>query len=227
MRRTLGADLKPDLTMIRASVPFLLLLGALSTPAAAHPHVYVTGSSELVFGEGHSIAAVRHRWTFDELFSTMATQGLDANGDGTFSRDELSDLAKINVESLSEYAFFTYLKADEALAEFDEPVDYWLDYADGQLTLNFTLPVKDGFYGSGGKAEFSVYDPSFFVAFAFDTGKELSLVNGPAGCTADVTLPQDIDKMQSTTLADAFILEAGSDANFGEEFAGKITVACK
>ena len=215
------------LTMARAFLSCLALLAALSAPAAAHPHVYVTGSSELVFDEGRAIAAVRHRWTFDEMFSTMAIQGLDGDGDGTFSREELADLAKINVESLSEYAFFTYLEANGTMAQFDGPIDYWLDFADGQLTLNFTLPVKDGFNAPDGNAEFSVYDPSFFVAFAFDQGKELALVDAPAGCAANVTLPQDLAKMQSTTLADAFVLEAGPDANFGEEFAGKITVSCQ
>ena len=213
--------------MARTTLFAIMLFAALNTQAAAHPHVFVTGSSELVFGEGKEIAAVRHRWTFDEMFSTMATQGLDTDGDGKFSREELADLAKINVESLAEYDFFTFLETDDTLAEFAEPVDYWLDYADGQLTLNFTLPVKNGFSLADRPVDFSVYDPSFFVAFTQDATKQVALVHAPAGCTAKTTKPQDVEKMQSTTIADALVMDAGPDANFGEEFAGKVAISCK
>ena len=213
--------------MLRKTLLAVLLVAALNVEATAHPHVFVTGSSELVFGEGKEIAAVRHRWTFDEMFSTMATQGLDADGDGKFSREELADLAKINVESLAEYDFFTFLETDDAAAEFAEPVDYWLDYADGQLILNFTLPVQSGFNVSDRPVDFSVYDPSFFVAFTQDTTRELALVHAPAGCAATTTKPQDVEKMQSTTIADALVMDAGPDANFGEEFAGKVAISCK
>jgi ABC-type uncharacterized transport system substrate-binding protein len=211
---------------LRPAILSLAALTGLAGPAAAHPHVFVTGSSQIVYDAQGQVSAVSHRWTFDEMFSTMATQGLDTNGDGVFAREELADLARINVDSLGEYAFFTVLEVAGVAAEFAAPTQYWLDHAGGQLTLNFTLPLTTALDPAKGAAEFSVYDPSFFVAFAFDTGKEVALVNAPAGCTAAVTEPQDLDKMQTTTLADAFVLEAGPDANFGAEFAGKITVAC-
>jgi ABC-type uncharacterized transport system substrate-binding protein len=73
-----------------------LLFGALgafalmfATAANAHPHVWVTLKSDLVFAPDGKIAAVRHAWTFDEMFSVFATQGLDKDGDGKLSREEL------------------------------------------------------------------------------------------------------------------------------------------
>ena len=44
--------------------------------AQAHPHVWVTMKSELVYGADGSATGVRHAWTFDDMFSTFATQGL-------------------------------------------------------------------------------------------------------------------------------------------------------
>ena len=39
----------------------------------------------------------------------MAVQGLDADNDGVYSKEELEPLAKINVESLKEFAYFTFV----------------------------------------------------------------------------------------------------------------------
>ena len=46
--------------------------------AQAHPHVWVTMKSELVYGADGSATGVRHAWTFDDMFSTFATQGLES-----------------------------------------------------------------------------------------------------------------------------------------------------
>ena len=86
---------------------FLLLAAAL--PAAAHPHVFVDAKAEIVFDREGRMTAVRHIWQFDEAFTSFAIQGLDADNDGKLSDDELQPLAKVNVDSLKEYGFFTYL----------------------------------------------------------------------------------------------------------------------
>src|SRR5690349_10797893 len=125
----------------------LLVVGLLSVAsndfAQAHPHVWVTMQTALVYAPDGSITGIRHAWTFDDMFSTFATQGLESKEKGKFTREELAPLAKVNVESLKEFDYFTYATADGKKAELAEPVPgYWLDYADQVLTLNFTLPFK-------------------------------------------------------------------------------------
>jgi ABC-type uncharacterized transport system substrate-binding protein len=44
-------------------------------PAQAHPHVWVTMHTELVYTSDGRITGVRHAWTFDDMFSAFATQG--------------------------------------------------------------------------------------------------------------------------------------------------------
>ena len=94
------------------SLRFLLvLIGCLvASEAFAHPHVWVTARSELVYGPEGRMTAVRHAWTFDDMFSSFATQGLDADGDGKLTREELAPLAEVNVTSLAEFKFFTFGK---------------------------------------------------------------------------------------------------------------------
>ena len=65
-------------------------------------------TSELLYAPDGTLNGVRHAWTFDDMFSIFATQGLEAKKKGEFTREELAPLAKVNVESLKEYDFFTY-----------------------------------------------------------------------------------------------------------------------
>src|SRR5262245_42428890 len=80
-----------------------------ATSVAAHPHVWTTVRSEIVFGPDHRVTGIRHTWTFDEFYTAMAVEGLDTNNDGTYSKAELAPLAKINVESLKEFDYFTFV----------------------------------------------------------------------------------------------------------------------
>ena len=110
--------------------------------AQAHPHVWITATSELIYAPDGTITGVRHAWTFDDMFSTYALQGIETKTKGVYSREELAPLAQTNVESLKEFGFFTFAKADGKKEKFLEPVDYFLEYKDGLLTLHFTLPLK-------------------------------------------------------------------------------------
>jgi ABC-type uncharacterized transport system substrate-binding protein len=92
-------------TLALAAIGFMAL-----TPAAlAHPHVWATVRSEILLGPNHQITGIRHAWTFDEFYTAMAIEGLDANKDGVYSKEELQPLAKVNVESLKDFDYFTYV----------------------------------------------------------------------------------------------------------------------
>ena len=71
---------------------------AATAPVTAHPHVWVTMVEELLYAPDGSITGIRHRWTFDDMFSAFATQGIEQKTKGTFTRQELAPLAKVNVE---------------------------------------------------------------------------------------------------------------------------------
>src|SRR5262249_28628965 len=138
-------DLKVACQMYYRTVQFWLALLAclfVAGEALAHPHVWVTMKSELVYAPDGSVTGVRHAWTFDEMFSTFATQGLDTKKKGVFTREELKPLAEVNVTSLKEFDFFTYGKANGNKVQFTDPVDYYLDFTNSELTLHFMLPLK-------------------------------------------------------------------------------------
>lgn len=179
-----------------AAACMLLCAGA----AAAHPHVWVDAASEILFDEKGRIIAVRHHWRFDEAFSAYASQGLDGDGDGALAREELQPLAEVNVESLSEFAFFTFMTVGDYEAGFADPRDYWLEDIDGQLVLHFTLPLARPL-SAGQPVRLQVYDPEYFVAFSLPSREAVRLAEAPAGCDLQVNLAKELEPAAEAALA--------------------------
>ena len=192
--------------------------------AQAHPHVWVTMKSEVVYGPDGAATGIRHAWAFDDMFSTFATQGLESKEKGKFTRDELLPLAKVNVESLKEYAYFTYVTADGKKVALTDPApDYWLDYADSVLTLNFTLPLKTPMKAKELKVE--VYDPTIFVDFAWDKDNPVKLTGAPH-CKGDVVKPREMTFAEGKALSQIPAEETNTTMAWGAQFANKILVHC-
>src|SRR5207237_2431169 len=82
---------------LMALLAFAGSVGFGATAAQAHPHVWITSSSELIYAEDGSITGVRHAWTFDDMFSTYALQGIETKTKGVYTREQLAPLAKDNV----------------------------------------------------------------------------------------------------------------------------------
>jgi ABC-type uncharacterized transport system substrate-binding protein len=200
----------------------LLLLVLGSGVAEAHPHVWITAASELIYAPDGSITGVRHAWTFDEMFATYALQGIETKKKGVYSREELSSLAQTNVESLKEYGFFTFAKADGKKEKFQEPVDYYLEYKDAALTLHFTLPLKTPVKPK--QLVLEVFDPSFFIDFTLADKTPIKLVGAPADCQMKFERPNDGAAGAQVIGEQNFL--SGANANYGAMFANKITVDC-
>jgi ABC-type uncharacterized transport system substrate-binding protein len=192
--------------------------------AQAHPHVWVTMQTELVYAPDGSITGIRHAWSFDDMFSTFATQGLESKEKGKFTREELAPLAKVNVDSLKEYDYFTYATADGKKAELTDPTsDYWLDYADQVLTLNFTLPFKAPVKAKELKIE--IYDPTIFVDFSFAKEKPAQLIGAPK-CKLDVELPREMTFAEGKKLSEIPADQKNTTMAWGAQFANKLLVHC-
>lgn len=168
--------------------------------AEAHPHVFVDAKTEILFDQSGRMTAVRNIWQFDEAFTQYAIQGLDANGDGRLSDAELKPLADVNVKSLQEFKFFTYLTVGRDQATFQPPKEYWLEFHGGRLTLFFTLPMEKPMV-PGKHAMLEIFDPEYFVAFTFLKDAPIKLVGAPPTCKATYRPPHDLDAATMATLA--------------------------
>jgi ABC-type uncharacterized transport system substrate-binding protein len=206
-----------------AALAGLLIAGGV---ASAHPHVWVTMKSTVVYGPGGAAIGVRHSWAFDDMYSAFATQGLEQKTKGEFTPEELQPLAKVNVESLKEYDFFTFAKADNKKAEFVDPVDYYLEFnaKDTVLTLHFLLPFKSPVKAKQLRLE--VFDPEYFVDFALDEKDPVALSGAPAGCQLALGKPQEMTKELAQKLSAIPADGKIPIDSYGAAFANKIVVKC-
>jgi ABC-type uncharacterized transport system substrate-binding protein len=203
-----------------------ILLICLSSISAghAHPHVTVQAQSELIYDASANLTGVRHHWTFDENFSTFAVQGLDSKKDGKYTREDLADLAKTNVESLNEFGFFSSGKSSGKKLEFSDPKDQWLEFTNKKLTLHFFLPLKAPV--SGKTVTFEVYDPTYYVDFSFIEANPVTLSGAPAACTVTLKKPPQLDAAKSKNLSEDFFAQMSASSNYGAGFATHALVVC-
>src|SRR5262249_7792478 len=115
------------------------LLVGLGGSASSHPHVWITVETTVLYDKG-AFTGLKHKWTFDEFYTAMAIEGLDKNNDGVYSREELAELAKVNIDGLKGFGYFTYAVLGGKDVKIQDPTDYRLQHQDGALSLSFTLP---------------------------------------------------------------------------------------
>jgi len=210
-----------------AVVAVLAVFVTAAGTASAHPHVWVTMRSELLYAPDGSVTGVRHNWTFDDMFSAFATTGLQKT-DGSFTRDALQPLAKVNVDSLKAYGYFTYPKVNGRRQKdsFGAPTDYWAEYDPKEtvLTLHFTLPFKKPIKAKS--LEIEVYDPEFFVDFDFAKNKPVMLVGAPPRCKVATDKPPDSNFPSLFFKLGQPLITSEANIGMGADFANTISVEC-
>ena len=212
---------------MRRGIPglFAALLAALAPALAlAHPHVTVEARAEILYdGQGNFIA-IRHSWKFDEMYSAFASAGLAKDTDGKTSAEALAELAKVNIESLEEFGYFTVAKIGGKKALFSEPREYRVEDDGKLLTLHLVLPLKQPVPGKTVALE--IFDPSYYVAFEFAKGEAVKLEGAPQGCKLTVRRPNDGVASRARTLGETFAQALGAQPDMAQQIENRVLVAC-
>lgn len=208
------------------------VLGAgLPAPASAHPHVWATMHSKILFSSAGLVRGVAMDWTFDEAYSKTALDGLDANGDGTYSRAELEPLTKVNLSSLKTYGYFVFFRKNGDLQKLGDATDASQDYAKGHLTLHFTVPLLKPLDPSHAQVGLKVYDPEFFIDFEYAKRNAVSASDGmPATCRIDLTpIPSDstVGETRQMLASKGIDWKPDNNEDFGGMFAQAALVMCQ
>ncbi len=195
----------------------------LVSPALAHPHVWVTAKAEVVFAADGRVTGVRHHWTFDEAYTAYVTQGLDKDGNGKLTPEELQELADENAASLNEFGYFTVLKARGKPQSFDPPREARMTMEKTQVAMSFLLPLKAPVAPTGA-VSIEIEDPTFFVYFSLTEGNaSVSLANAPQGCVTSIAKAKPLDATMQKILQDEGAIQA---QDLGIEYANRAIIAC-
>ncbi|MBC8035724.1 MAG: DUF1007 family protein [Rhizobiales bacterium] len=208
----------------------VLLASAWAAPALAHPHVWIAMRSSVVFTNDGLIKGVNLNWSFDDGYAQVALDGLDTNGDGVYSEDELAPLAKENIANLKDYGFFTVMRLAGEKQEIGEVTEYGQVWSNGKLALNFHVPLKTPVDPRKGEFAVKIYDPDFYIAMDYETNDPVTVIGSmPATCKLLVKpLPTDAELEQTRTMLSA----KGKDwqpetsEDFGAMFAQPVSIAC-
>jgi nickel/cobalt transporter (NicO) family protein len=190
---------EPDTGMLRMMrvrsgvlqlVAVVMAVVAMCLPARAHPHVWVTVETTLVYENG-AFVGVAHKWTFDDMYTAMAIEGLDKNKDGKYDRAELEELTKVNMQGLKEFGYFTHAALGGEALKLGEARDYWQEHKDGVLSLHFTVPFATPVLAEAKGLTYSVYDPTYFIDFSLAKANGARLGQGaPKDCALIVGVSQ-------------------------------------
>ena len=199
-------------------------------PAEAHPHVWIAMHSDLVFSGDGRIAGFNMDWTFDDAYSKLAIEGLDTNGDGVYSEDELANLTRNNLTVLKDYDYFTVARLNGQKLPVGEVTDYGQLYSGIRLEMHFHLPLKQPVDPRHGAFMLKIYDPDFFVDLEYEKDDPVEALGAvPAACQVELKpAPTDAELDQTRQM----LASKGTDwkpengEDFGAMFAQALEVKC-
>jgi ABC-type uncharacterized transport system substrate-binding protein len=209
-----------------------IVIGYLSSSTAqAHPHVWADMQSGIVFTDDGLIKGVDLEWTFDDAYTQMALDGLDLDGDGTYSQDELAPLTVENIKSLKDYEYFTVMRANGEQQKIGEVTEAGQIWSNNRLTLHFQVPLVTPLDPKKVDFMLKVYDPEFFVDIEYvkdnpadvvgKMPKECKLVLKPVPTDAEL----DQTRLMLSTKGKDWKPENNED--FGAMFAQPVLIKCK
>lgn len=207
------------------------ILGAstlFATAALAHPHLWIDVSATVVFDAKRQVTAIETRWEFDELYSVFATEGMDADGDGRFSSQELAALAAENVKQLKDWGYFTVVESGGKRAGLVPVTEYVMNWGNGRLSLDMTLRLNKPLDPVVKPVRFAFFDPTYYIDLVFARDEPLRLAGPPDHCRARVDAPEVAG---GTTVPDDIANAMRIDPNkplesLGARFAEWVTLDC-
>jgi ABC-type uncharacterized transport system substrate-binding protein len=194
----------------------------LAAPAAlAHPHIFVETGLTLVADDTGRLVGVEVSWTYDDFYSLLLLEdmGLDPDGDGALSAEELAKLDGFDLNWIEGYLGDLYLTAEGAPVALDTPQGRGTDVVAGRIVSRHFR----SFAPQDGALILKAYDPTFYTAYDLEGG-----VVVPDGCTLTIQ-PADLDRAYTMVEEALYKNPAMPEDEFpevGEAFADTVEVTC-
>lgn len=198
------------------------LAAVLAAPLAqAHPHIFVETGLTLVADDAGRLVGVEVSWTYDDFYSLLLLEdmGLDPDGDGELSADELARLDGFDLQWIEGYLGDLYLTAGDAPVALGAPEGRGTAVTAGRIVTKHYR----AFAPLEGAVILKAYDPTFYTAYDLNGG-----VSVPEGCTLTVQ-PADLDRAYTMVEEALYKNPAMPDDEFpevGEAFADVVEVTC-
>lgn len=173
--------------MTRRSLALLIAL-ALPAPLAAHPHIFVDASHELIFDAEGRLAALRSTWAYDPLFTLLMVEdgGYDTDGDGDISASELEAMRLWDADWPEDFGGDVELDLAGAPLELGPPTDWAADWRNGEAVSVHTRALAEPVEVEAQALTLRAFDPIFYVAYSIAA---LPVFTGREDCRAALVSP--------------------------------------
>mgnify|MGYP002280063111 CR=1 FL=1 len=182
-----------------------LVLSLFAAVSQAHPHMWIDAELDLQFDAQGQLVAVAQEWTFDEMFSSYAKQGLSETADRVPPQAELDKIAADWMSALADpmsHYFTTLTQAGKTLP-VSEPraIKATWDRESERLSLRFELPLLTPTDAKQSPVTVSVADPTYFVAYDFAAPEAVTAKTAPTTCETTYKRPERLDDAVAARLA--------------------------
>jgi ABC-type uncharacterized transport system substrate-binding protein len=140
-----------------------MLTALASSPALAHPHVFVDYAVALVL-VGDRVTGVRLTWTFDDLFSGFILQEFDQDRNGVLSAPEVQRIGAKHLSEFKRVGYYTTINLNGNPVTVPEAREFRVTVARGLVTYEFTVPLAAPL-ASTTAIEVWVDDPVYYIAY--------------------------------------------------------------
>ncbi len=193
-------------------------------PANAHPHGWIDVQSTVVFdGEGR-ITGLRLDWVFDDFYSVFVMDEISV--DPRQQAEVLAEIARQDLENLSEYGYFTDLRVDGTRVDTGVVEQFDIDLRGMRLWLQFTVPLEAPVDPRTQEVVFGIYDPTYFLEVLHVEDQAVILAGaGADNCQSRIEEPNPTFEMVS--LAASLDQSESAGDTLGELFAEWVSVQCE
>lgn len=185
--------IRPTLTLFTAACLLMLLPAILLTsPAQAHPHVFIATAIEVDLDDD-GIAGFWHYWSFDEYFSAWILEEFDVDRNGVLSSQEQQAIYTNTFEGLKQEGYFTRVLKGAENIPVQQIENFTVEVQDGSVVYSFFMPLAIRIGSETEDIFIAVYDESFYCHVFFPPD-EIGRRGNVAGWKIDYA-PQDLPEL--------------------------------
>lgn len=198
-----------------------VVLGA--APAEAHPHAWIDLKSKVLLDDAGKVRALELDWFFDDYYTVAIADEVDISNQ--IPGDVWMEIAKKNLTNLTEYDYFTDVKADGVTVELGEVSRYESGLRDGRMWMRFEVPILEPLDPTSKAVTFSVYDPTYYIEIVHIEGRAITFDGeGSDRCTGEIVQPNPT--LEQVSLASALDKNEQASDGLGELFAETVVLRC-
>lgn len=208
--------------------PVLAALMSLTSPADAHPHVFIDGHVDFVFRDKTVLEEVHVTWLYDafETLYILSSHGLSLNSDGGLDEADRQTLVALRRDFPSDFDGSVHLLSGGQPVALAWPKALDAHLIDGRLQVTFSRDLVAPLDLDQSSLDVGFYESTYFFAFKLTEGS--TLLGDPGPCSAKIQpfVADAKDSALQEVLSKLSREETPDTANVGALFADRISLIC-